>query len=84
MALSYADFDPYTPNGNPNNNSLCGKKLRASYNGKSVDVTVVDRCTGCASGSLDLSPTAFRKWIFEAGVMEIELTILVAQRPSLI
>ncbi len=62
VALSYVDFDPYTPNGNPNNNSLCGKKLRASYSGKSVDVTVADCCTGCASGSLDLSTAAFRKW----------------------
>ncbi len=62
VALSYVDFDPYTPNGNANNNSLCGKKLRASYNGKSVDVAVVDRCAGCASGSLDLSTAAFRKW----------------------
>ncbi|AEO68335.1 uncharacterized protein THITE_52547 [Thermothielavioides terrestris NRRL 8126] len=59
VALSHADFDPSTPNGNPNENPLCGKKLRAAYNGKTVDVTVVDRCVACNSGDLDLSPAAF-------------------------
>ncbi len=66
VALSYADLDPYTPAGNPNNNSLCGKKLRASYAGKSVDVTVEDRCPSCAAGSLDLSPAAFRTFVFSS------------------
>lgn len=28
---------------------------------KSVAVTVVDRCQGCAEGDVDLSPTAFSK-----------------------
>ncbi|KAK4232908.1 hypothetical protein C8A03DRAFT_19909 [Achaetomium macrosporum] len=64
VALSHADFDPSTPNGNPNNNPLCGKRLRASYNGKNVDVTVADRCVSCNSGDLrfrhlDLNPAAF-------------------------
>ena len=61
VALNAAEFDPSTPNGNPNNNPLCGRKIRAHYNGKSVDVTLVDRCPGCGSGDLDLSPTAFSK-----------------------
>ncbi|AEO59689.1 hypothetical protein MYCTH_2119829 [Thermothelomyces thermophilus ATCC 42464] len=60
VALSHADFDPSTPNGNPNNNPLCGRRLRASYAGRSVDVTVVDRCVACNSGDLDLSPAAFQ------------------------
>ncbi|KAH6847738.1 RlpA-like double-psi beta-barrel-protein domain-containing protein-containing protein [Chaetomium sp. MPI-CAGE-AT-0009] len=60
VALSHADFDPSTPGGNPNNNPLCGRRLRASYSGKSVDVTVVDRCEACNSGDLDLSPAAFQ------------------------
>jgi expansin (peptidoglycan-binding protein) len=59
VALNHVDFDPYTPNGNPNNNPLCGRMIRASYNGKSVDVKLVDRCPGCNSGDLDLSPAAF-------------------------
>jgi hypothetical protein len=62
VALSYIDFDPYTTNGT-SSNPLCGKKLRAFYNGNSVDVTVVDRCPACAEGGLNLSPAAFRKFI---------------------
>ncbi|EJT78380.1 hypothetical protein GGTG_03481 [Gaeumannomyces tritici R3-111a-1] len=61
VALNKADFDPHTPNGNPNNNKLCGKKMRVSYNGKSVDVTLRDRCAGCKKGDVDLSPAAFKK-----------------------
>ncbi|KAH6623184.1 RlpA-like double-psi beta-barrel-protein domain-containing protein-containing protein [Chaetomium tenue] len=60
VAMSHADFDPSTPNGNPNNNPLCGRRIRASYAGKSVDVTVVDRCKACNSGDLDFSPAAFQ------------------------
>lgn len=45
--------------GNPNHNTLCGKKLTAHRGGKSVTVTVTDMCPGCASGDLDLSPAAF-------------------------
>ncbi|KLU82246.1 hypothetical protein MAPG_01320 [Magnaporthiopsis poae ATCC 64411] len=61
VALNKADFDPYTPGGNPNKNTLCGKKMRVSYGGKSVDVTLRDRCDGCKKGDVDLSPAAFKK-----------------------
>lgn len=44
VALSYADSDPYTPNGNPNNNSLCGKRLRA--------------CAPLTMASLSMSPSS--------------------------
>lgn len=59
IAVSHEMYDKYTVGGNPNNNSLCGKKIRAFYNGNSVDVTVVDRCEGCAYNDLDFSPSAF-------------------------
>lgn len=59
VAISHELYDKYTPNGNPNDNSLCGKKIKASYEGKSVEVTVVDRCEGCAYYDLDFSPSAF-------------------------
>lgn len=61
VALNKAKFDPKTPNGNPNKNTLCGKKIKASYQGKSVTVTIVDRCPGCGPNDLDLSPAAFKK-----------------------
>ncbi|KAK3293071.1 RlpA-like double-psi beta-barrel-protein domain-containing protein-containing protein [Chaetomium fimeti] len=60
VALSHADFDPSTPGGNPNKNPLCGRRLRATYAGRSVDVTVVDRCEACNAGDLDFSPAAFQ------------------------
>lgn len=44
-------------NGNPN----CGKKIKVNYGGKSVIVTVVDKCMGCATYDLDLSPAAFEQ-----------------------
>lgn len=55
---------------NPNANPLCGRKIRitrdygdvqAGAGNRSVDVTVVDRCTGCGPADLDLSPAAFEK-----------------------
>lgn len=73
VALSHSLYDEYTPNGNPNKNSLCGKKIRASYEGKSVDVKVVDRCVGCAKNDLDLSPAAFSK-IADKDLGRIHLT----------
>lgn len=56
--LLYDGFDGYT-GGNPNNNPVCGKKIKANYQGKTVTVTVVDRCVGCAKYDLDFSPSAF-------------------------
>ncbi|KAL2266746.1 hypothetical protein VTJ83DRAFT_6098 [Remersonia thermophila] len=60
-ALSYADFDPHTPNGNPNRNTQCGRRVRISYQGRITDVAIVDRCPGCPPGGLDLSPSAFQR-----------------------
>ncbi|KAF8522601.1 plant expansin [Hysterangium stoloniferum] len=45
--------------GNPNKNPVCGKQITANANGKSVTVTVEDRCPGCAQFDLDFSPAAF-------------------------
>lgn len=39
----------------------CGKKIRVSWQGKTVDVTVADACPGCYnSASVDLSTGAFQ------------------------
>lgn len=57
-AISHILYDSQgTPN--PNNNPFCGRKLTATYQGKSVTVTVTDRCEGCAEYDLDFSPSAF-------------------------
>lgn len=73
VAISHELYDEYTPNGNPNKNTLCGKKIKASYEGKSVEVSIVDRCVGCAHDDLDLSPAAFEK-IADKDLGRINLT----------
>jgi len=62
-AISEDMFDTYPgyAGTNPNNNPVCGSTA-VIYNPatqKSVQVTVVDRCTGCAWGDIDVTPTAF-------------------------
>lgn len=53
--------------GNSNANPLCGRMIRAQrYNEaagamRSVDLKVVDRCTGCAVDDLDTTESAFEK-----------------------
>ncbi|WFC97774.1 Lytic transglycosylase [Malassezia yamatoensis] len=61
VAVSHKLYDQYSSSGNSNSNELCGKQIKATYNGKSTTVTVVDRCTGCSSDDLDFSPSAFRQ-----------------------
>lgn len=73
VAISKDLFDQYTPDGNSNHNTLCGKKIKAYYEGNSVEVTVVDRCEGCSYGSLDFSPTAFSQ-LADEGLGRIKIT----------
>jgi hypothetical protein len=63
VAVSQLLYDKYPgyKGGNPNNNPVCGKKIIASLNGKSVEVKVVDRCVGCQQKDLDFSMAAFLK-----------------------
>ncbi|KAK4499201.1 hypothetical protein PRZ48_009714 [Zasmidium cellare] len=71
VSLSHLLFDAAgsssSTGGNSNNNPLCGRMLRAQrYNEavgqmRSVDLKVVDRCTGCAVDDLDTTESAFEK-----------------------
>lgn len=61
VAISSELYKTKTVGGNPNNNGFCGKKIRAFYEGKSVEVTVVDACVGCSLNDLDFSPAAFEQ-----------------------
>ncbi|KAJ7580168.1 loosenin [Mycena floridula] len=61
-AVSHQFFDAFDPGqANPNLNKVCNKKVKASFGGKSVEVTIVDKCGGCKGPTdLDFSPTAFQ------------------------
>lgn len=63
VAISHLLFDSVQQGSNPNTNSLCGMKLRARRpdGDRSIDLKVVDRCTGCQYRDLDVSPGAFQR-----------------------
>jgi len=61
VAISKTLMDAATVGGNTNGNPLCGKKIKCTRGGKSVEVTVTDRCEGCAMNDLDFSEAAFQK-----------------------
>jgi expansin (peptidoglycan-binding protein) len=58
-AVSHLVFDAAQKGSNPNSNPLCGLKLRLRRDGKSVDVTVVDRCVGCKATDIDTTTSVF-------------------------
>lgn len=60
-ALNSQQFDPQTPSGNPNNNSLCGKKISVTGPKGTETVTIVDRLPTGGHGDLDLSKAAFER-----------------------
>lgn len=62
VAISEIIYDAYAAEAgsNPNNNPMCGKTVTMTgVDGESYTATVVDRCTGCAEGDLDLSEDYF-------------------------
>ncbi|KAK6454789.1 RlpA-like double-psi beta-barrel-protein domain-containing protein-containing protein [Scheffersomyces xylosifermentans] len=72
-AISHELYDAHNIDGNPNHNPLCGKKIRAFYQGKSVEIAVTDRCEGCKYNDLDFSPSAFDQ-LADADLGRINIT----------
>lgn len=62
-AVSHLLFDafPGYDDVNPNANPICNRKVQISYQGKSVSVSITDRCEACALTDLDLSVSAFKQ-----------------------
>ncbi|KAI5365880.1 putative Barwin domain, RlpA-like domain superfamily protein [Septoria linicola] len=62
VAIGHDLYDTATVGTNPNNNAYCGKQIKATLpaTGKTVTVTVVDRCTGCTNNDLDFAGGAWR------------------------
>lgn len=66
VAVAHSLFDKVQTGSDPNANPLCGRKIRAKRvkegsGERSVDLTVVDRCTGCQPTDLDVSLSVFEK-----------------------
>ncbi|KAF2013047.1 hypothetical protein BU24DRAFT_425610 [Aaosphaeria arxii CBS 175.79] len=67
VAISHFTFDAAQKGSDPNQNPLCRRKIRARRvnedTGKtvSIDLTVVDRCTGCQPTDIDVSPAVFNQ-----------------------
>ncbi|KAF2637876.1 hypothetical protein P280DRAFT_385472, partial [Massarina eburnea CBS 473.64] len=61
VSISHYTFDAAQKGSDPNQNPLCGRKIRVRRGSASVDLTVIDRCTGCQPKDLDTSPAMFRK-----------------------
>ena len=61
VSVSYLLFDAASTSSNPNQNPLCGKFVRARRTTGSVDLKVVDRCTGCKPRDLDITKKTFAK-----------------------
>ncbi|KAI5795340.1 RlpA-like double-psi beta-barrel-protein domain-containing protein-containing protein, partial [Peziza echinospora] len=67
VAISHTVFDAANISGNPNENPLCGRKVRAMRyredlgRNVTVEAMVVDRCPACKAGDLDVSEAVFAK-----------------------
>lgn len=61
VSVSHLLFDAVSSGSNPNQNPLCGKMIRARRSTGSVDLKVVDRCTGCQPRDLDITEKTFAK-----------------------
>lgn len=59
VSVSHLLFDAVSKSSNPNQNPLCGKMIRARRSTGSVDLKVVDRCTGCEPRDLDITEKVF-------------------------
>lgn len=66
VAVSHILFDSVQSGSDPNSNPLCGRRMRAQRvkegaGERSVDLRVVDRCTGCKSTDIDVSLSVFNR-----------------------
>ena len=59
VSISHIIFDAASSGSDPNANPLCKHKVRALRNGKSLDLTVVDRCNSMTVSQLEISCTDY-------------------------
>ncbi|KZV97967.1 hypothetical protein EXIGLDRAFT_832561 [Exidia glandulosa HHB12029] len=64
VAVGHDFFDTFPgATSNPNNNPVCGRTANASYQGRSIQVKIEDRCEACGPNDLDFSTSAFQALI---------------------
>ncbi|KAL2057407.1 hypothetical protein ABVK25_002460 [Lepraria finkii] len=73
VSISHFVFNAVATGSNPNANPLCKHKIRAVRGGNSIDLTVVDRCVGCKSTDIDVSPGALRQ-LADPNLGRVEVT----------
>ena len=66
VSIPHSVFDAAQTGSDPNQNPLCGRKLRVKrykegVGERSVDLTVVDRCVGCQPTDIDTTTSVFQK-----------------------
>ncbi|KAI1853947.1 hypothetical protein JX265_003730 [Neoarthrinium moseri] len=67
------DATQFKAGGNPNNDPVCGKHIKISYNGKSTEALVVDKCPTCASQAIDVSSSTFKDIAdLSVGVVQVD------------
>lgn len=71
-ALAPADYGEYA---NPNDSPVCGKTIKIhGPNGNTVQATVADRCTGCSTGDVDVTPTVFELLGFAQSIGRVQIS----------
>ncbi|CAG7935578.1 unnamed protein product [Penicillium nalgiovense] len=58
-AVSHIVYDRANVDGNPNHNPLCGRPIHIQRGDRGIDVTLVDRCEGCAEFDIDVTRGVF-------------------------
>ncbi|KAB5592589.1 putative effector protein [Ceratobasidium theobromae] len=61
-AIGTSLFQEMMVDGNPNHGQACGKTAAVTWNGKTVNMRVVDRCYACGYNDIDLSPVGFQQF----------------------
>ncbi|TFK95831.1 hypothetical protein BDV98DRAFT_598204 [Pterulicium gracile] len=74
VAVSAARYDATKVDGNPNNNKICGRKIRVRGPLRTLDGFVRDRCAGCKYDDVDLSPTLFQQIVGPLGIGRRQIT----------
>jgi hypothetical protein len=76
IAVDHAFYDSKNVDGNPNHSKVCGKQVKIdgpSANGP-VIATIVDRCAGCATNDIDMTPSLFQAVVGSTSIGRARVT----------